>query len=154
ARAARALLSLWAMPRARPTREASRTPRAVWKGTLAFGLVSISVSMHRAVAPRGVLFHELHDEDGGRIRHRAVCSVDGAAVPHAHIVKGFEVERGRWVTVTDAELHALDPAASRTIEIVEFVDPQEIDPIFYEQTYWLVPDEETARAYALLGAAM
>jgi DNA end-binding protein Ku len=129
-------------------------PRAVWKGSLAFALVSIPVSLRTAVAAGGVAFHGIHDEDGGRIRRRAVCSVDGAAVPRAHIVKGFEVERGRWVTVTDAELHALDPVASRTIEIVEFVDPHEIDPILYERTYWLVPDEGAARAYGLLGAAM
>jgi DNA end-binding protein Ku len=112
------------------------------------------MSLHRAVARRGVVFHELHDEDGGRIRHRAVCSVDGAAVPHEHIVKGFEIERGRWITVSANELHAFAPAASRAVEIVEFVDPQEIDPIFYQQTFWLVPDEGAARAYAVLAAAM
>ena len=127
-------------PTARPPK-----PRALWRGTLTFGLVSIPVSLHRAVRRRGVPFHELHDEDEGRIRLRAVCSIDGAPVPRGHIVKGFEVERGRWVTVTDKELRALEPPASRAIEIVAFVDPHEIDPIFYERTYWLVPDEGAAR---------
>ncbi len=134
--------------------EIAPAPRAAWKGTLAFGLVNIPVSLQRAVAPRGVLLHELHDHDGGRIRRRAVCSVDGAAVPREHIVKGFEVARGRWITLSADELRALDPAASRAIDIVAFVDPREIDPIFYAKTYWLVPDAEAARPYALLAAAM
>lgn len=140
--------------RARPVRETPPKPRALWKGLLTFGLVSIPVSLHRAVARKGVPFHELHDQDGGRIRRRPACAVDGDPVPRAHIVKGFEVEPGRWVTVTDAELHALDPTASRAVEIVEFVDPHEIDPMFYERTYWLVPGEDNGHAYALLGAAM
>jgi DNA end-binding protein Ku len=140
-------------PRARD-RETPPKPRAAWKGTLAFGLVNIPVSLQRAVAPRGVLLHELHDHDCGRIRRRAVCSVDGAAVPREHIVKGVEVARGRWITLSSDELHALDPAASRAIEIVAFVDPREVDPVFYTQTYWLVPDAEAARPYALLAAAM
>jgi DNA end-binding protein Ku len=101
-----------------------------------------------------VAFHELHDQDGGRILRRAVCSVDGATVPREHIVRGFEIERDRWVTVSADELLALAPTTSRAVEIIEFVDPQEIDPIFYEQTYWLVPDEGVARAYTVLAAAM
>src|SRR5271154_3175787 len=130
------------MARARTERDRdpTLTRRALWKGRLGFGLVSIPVSLHRAVARRSVHFHELHDQDGGRIRHRAVCSVDGAAVPHEHVVKGFEVERGRWVTLSADELRALNPAASRTLEIVQFVDPRDIDPVFHERTYWLVPD--------------
>lgn len=135
-------------------REASARRRAFWRGTLTFGLVSIPVSLHRATLRKSVAFHELHDQDGGRILHRTVCSIDGVSVPHEHIVKGFEIERGRWITVSADELHALDPTASRAVEIVEFVDPQEIDPIFYEQTYWLVPDEGAARAYAVVAAAM
>lgn len=140
--------------RPRTERGGPARPRALWKGTLAFGMVSIPVSLHRAVRPRGVLFHEIHDEDGGRIRHRAVCSVDGAGVSREHIARGFEVERGRMVTVTDAELHALDPAASRNVEIVGFVDPHEVDPLFYQRTYWLVPEGDAGHAYALLAAAM
>ena len=112
------------------------------------------MSLHCAIARRKVAFHELHDEDGGRILHRAVCSVDGAAVPREHIVKGLEIERDRWVTVSTDELHALAPTASRAVDIIEFVNPQEIDPIFYQQTYWLVPDEGAARAYTVLAAAM
>jgi DNA end-binding protein Ku len=134
--------------------ETPRKPRAAWTGTLAFGLVNIPVSLQRALAPRGVLLHELHDHDCGRIRRRAVCSIDGAAVPREHIVKGFEVSRGRWITLSSDELHALDPASSRAIEIVAFVDLREVEPLLYEQTFWLVPDAEAARPYALLAAAM
>ena len=142
------------MARTRRSRESPPRPRAAWKGTLAFGLVNIPVSLQRAVAARGVLLHELHDQDGGRIHHRAVCSLDGAAVPREHIVKGVEVARGQWITLSSDELRALDPAASRAIEMVAFVDPREVDPIFYGQTYWLVPEAEAARPYALLSAAM
>jgi DNA end-binding protein Ku len=137
-----------------PANEGSSKPRALWKGTLAFGLVSVPVGLHRAVAPRGVRFHDLHDQDGGRILRRAACSIDGASVPYGHIVKGFEVERGRWVTVTADELEAVDPVASRSIEIHQFVDPDEIDPMLHDRSYWLVPEPEGADAYALLGAAM
>src|SRR5262249_24853150 len=129
-------------------------PRAIWKGAISFGLVNVPVTLHRAVGPRRILFHELHDADGGRVQHRALCSVDGEPLPRKHIVRGFEVERGRWVAVSNDELRALDPVASRTLEIFEFVDPQEIDPIFYERTYWLLPDDGADRAYALLAAGM
>jgi DNA end-binding protein Ku len=137
-----------------PANQAAPRPRALWKGTLAFGLVSIPVSLHRAVAPRSVRFHDLHDHDRGRILHRTFCSLDGESVPYGHIVKGFEVERGRWVTVTLDELEALDPVTSRTIDIQEFVLPDEIDPMLHDRVYWLLPDPDRAEAYALLGAAM
>jgi DNA end-binding protein Ku len=132
----------------------SDKPHALWKGAITLGKVEIPVSLQRAVRRRGLVFREMHDEDGGRIRRRAVCAVDGAPVARGHVVKGFEVERGRWVTVTDEELHALDPAASRALAVLAFVDPHEIDPIYYEATYWLVPEEGAAHACALLGAAM
>ena len=138
----------------RTDRATSPKPRALWRGTLTVGLVNVPVSLHRAVRRKGLPFHEIHDQDSGRIRRRELCAIDGAPVPRAHIVKGLEVERGRWVTVTDAELRALEPQASRAIEIVAFVDPREIDPIFYERTYWLVPDEGSGHAGALIGAAM
>lgn len=134
--------------------DAPARPRALFRGTLAFGLVGIPISVHRAVRRRSLPFHDLHDQDGGRILRRAVCSVDGAPVSRAHVVKGVEIEPGRWVRVSGAELQALAPSASRSIEILEFVDPHEIDPIFYERTYWLVPGADADRAYALLAAAM
>jgi len=142
---------------ARGTRTAGERPRArrpIFKATLGFGLVSIPVAIHRAVAKKAVHFHELHDEDGGRIQRRAVCARDGHTVPREHIVSGFEVEPGRHVQITPAELSALSPPRSRRIEIDAFVDPAEIDPLFYDRSYYLVPAEGAARAYALLREAM
>jgi DNA end-binding protein Ku len=134
--------------------ERRRARRPVYKGTLGFGRVSIPVAIHRAIAKKGVRFHELHDEDGGRIQHRTVCARDGQAVSREHIIKGYEIERGRHVHVRPAELEALEPAASRKIEIDAFVDPTEIDPLLYDRSYYLVPDEGAGRAYALLREAM
>jgi len=137
-----------AEPHAAPKR------RPLWKGTLGFGLVSIPVKLHGAVHEKGLHFHEIHDADGGRIRRRAVCSRDGAAVSREHIVHGFELEHGHDVQIAPAELEALTPPSSRIIDIEEFVVSTEIDPIFHDRTYWLVPGEGGARAYALLFAAM
>lgn len=131
-----------------------RKRRPVYKGTLGFGLVSIPVAIHRAVAKKGVRFHEIHAEDGGRIHRHAVCENGGHPVSREHIVKGFEIERGRHVQVLPAEIEALSPAASRRIEIDAFVDPGEIDPLFYDRSYYLVPAEGAGRSYALLREAM
>jgi DNA end-binding protein Ku len=131
-----------------------RSPRPVYKGMLGFGLVTIPVALHRAVAKKGVHFHELHDADGGRIQHRAICTKGGHAVPREHVVKGWEIEHGRHVQVLPAELRALDPVASRRIEIDAFVDPAEIDPLLHDRSYYLVPAEGAARSYALLREAM
>lgn len=131
-----------------------KTRRPLYTGTLAFGLVSIPVAIHRAVAPKGVRFHDVHDEDGGRIQRRAVCARDGKPVSREHIVKGYEIERGRHVQVSPAEILALAPAASRRIEIDAFVDPEEIDPLLYDRSYYLAPAESAGRAYALLREAM
>ena len=128
--------------------------RSIWKGTLGFGLVSIPVALHRAIADKGIHFHDVHDEDGGRIRRVAVCSRDGKPVSREHIVHDCEIDGGRHVQITPAELAALDPGASRRIEIESFVDPAEIDPTLYDRTYHLAPTDGAGRAYALLVEAM
>jgi DNA end-binding protein Ku len=137
-----------------PAAEIHVKRRPIWKGALGFGLVSIPVKLHRAVHEKGVHFHEIHDADGGRIRRRAVCSRDGAPVPREHIVHGFELERGHDVQIARAELDALTPAATRSIDIDAFVRAEEIDPIFHARGYWIVPGAGGARGYALLLAAM
>lgn len=129
-------------------------PRALWKGTLAFDLVSIPVELHRAVTPKHVRFSDLHDEDNGRIQRRPVCARDGEPVPYEHVVKGYELERGRFVQILPRELDALAPEATKTIEIDTFVDPAEVDPIFFDARYYLVPGAGATRAYAVLLAAM
>jgi DNA end-binding protein Ku len=132
----------------------AKKPRPLFRGNLGFGLVSIPVSLQRATAPKRIPLFELHDHDGARIKHRAVCSLDGAPVPREHIVRGYEVERGRYITLTRQELSALDAPSTRFVEIVSFVDPHEIDAIFYEKSYYLVPQEGSERAYTLLASAM
>jgi DNA end-binding protein Ku len=128
--------------------------RSMWKGTLSFGLVSVPVKLYTAVSSRTVHFHQLHASDGGRIRQRRVCSLDGQEVSLEEIVKGYEIGSERYVVVDDAELAALAPEATQTIEIDDFVELDEIDPIYYDQPYYLVPDRGGARPYRLLLVAM
>jgi len=129
-------------------------PRPIWSGSISFGLVNVPVKLFSATSPKEVRFHMLHDKDGGRIQQKRVCSIDGSEVPWEHIIKGFEISRGRFVSVTKDELAALNPRATKTIEIEDFVDLSQIDPIYYQSTYSLVPDRGAAKPYALLGEAM
>lgn len=128
--------------------------RPIWSGALGFGLVNVPVRLFTAVRQKEVRFHMLHDADGARIQLRRVCSAEGEEVPYAHIVKGFETARGRYVVITPEELAALDPERSRTIDIQDFVALGDIDPIYYESSYHVLPDEGSERPYALLRSAM
>ncbi len=128
--------------------------RSIWAGSIGFGLVNIPVRLFTAVAHKEVRFHLLHGKDGARIHQRRVCSAEGEEVPWEETVKGYEISRNRYVPVTREELEALDPRKSRTIEIVDFVDEAQIDPVFYENTYYLMPDRGAAKPYALLREAM
>jgi DNA end-binding protein Ku len=129
-------------------------PRAIWSGALAFGLVNVPVKLHTAVQQKELRFHMLHAKDGARIRMKRFCSAEDREVPYDEIVKGFELARDRYVTLTPEELESFDPKATRTVEIRDFVDLSEIDPIYYERTYWLVPEKGAAKAYRLLVDAM
>lgn len=128
--------------------------RPTWVGSLSFGLVHVPVRLYSAVSSRQVHFHLLHDADGARIQQRRVCSADGEEVPYAHVVKGYEVSPGRYVEVTHGELDAFDPPSSRAIELEEFVSLADIDTIFYDSTYHLVPEKGAERPYALVVAAL
>ncbi len=128
--------------------------RAIWSGALAFGLVNVPVKLHTAVAQKELRFNMLHAKDGARIRMKRFCSAEDREVPYEEIVKGFEVSRDRYVALTPEELAAYDPKATRTVEIRDFVDLSEIDPVYYERTYYLVPEKTAARAYRLLVDAM
>jgi DNA end-binding protein Ku len=128
--------------------------RSCWVGALSFGLVHLPVRLYSAVEPRQVQFHLLHDADGGRIQQKRVCAVDGQEVPYDHVVKGYELRRGQYVEVTRGELEAFDPKTSRTIELEDFVDVGEIDPVYYEATYHLVPEVGAERQYGLLVTAL
>jgi DNA end-binding protein Ku len=128
--------------------------RPVWVGSLSFGLVHVPVRLYAAVSPKQVQFHLLHDADGARIQQKRVCSADGEEVPYEHVVKGYELGPGRYVEVTRGELEAFDPRSSRTLELEEFVDLGDIDPVLFDQTYHLVPDREAERPYALVLEAL
>jgi DNA end-binding protein Ku len=129
-------------------------PRGIWSGSISFGLVNVPVKLVTATSPKDVRFHQLHGSDGGRVNQKRVCSVDGEEVDYSEIVKGYEIRRGQYVIVEPEELEGLAPEASRTIDIEEFVDLARIDPLFFDHSYYLVPDGPAAKPYALLVEAM
>lgn len=129
-------------------------PRAIWSGAISFGLVNVPIKLVTATSQKDVRFHQLHDVDGARIQQKRVCSKDGEEVTLDHIVKGYEISRDRYVVITPEELDTLDPKSSRTIDIQDFVDLDEIDPVYFDSTYYMVPEKGAAKAYALLLEAM
>jgi DNA end-binding protein Ku len=129
-------------------------PRAIWSGSISFGLVNIPVKLYSAVRDREVHFHMLHQEDGQRIKQQLVCPAEDKVVSRSDVVKGYEVSADQYVVVTDDELEALEPKATRMIEMLDFVKISEIDPVFFQHPYYLVPDEQSGKAYGLLLTAM
>ena len=129
-------------------------PRVIWKGSISFGLVTIPVQLFSAVSRKNVRFNQLDAQTGARVRHKRVSSADDTELPPERIVKGYELPSGDYVTVTDAEVEQLAPVAARTIDIDAFIDLADIDPVFYDSAYHLVPDEATAKPYKLLASAM
>jgi DNA end-binding protein Ku len=129
-------------------------PRTMWKGAISFGLVSIPVGLYPATEEKSIRFNQLHDEDMGRIKYRRTCSIDGEEVPFEHIVKGYEIEKDRYVILTDEDFDAVPIESSRAIDIVQFVDLSEIDPMQYQKSYYLVPEETGVKAYQLLREAL
>lgn len=129
-------------------------PRSMWGGSVSFGLVNVPVKLFAATSPKGVHFHMMRASDNSRIQYKKVSAVDGAEVPEDKIVKGFELEPDRYVTLTSADLDALDPEKNRQISILKFVDMKEIDCILFDKAYYLAPDENAGKAYALLLEAM
>lgn len=129
--------------------------RPLWSGSLSFGLVNVPVALFSAVRDLDVHFNQLHALDGSPVETKRVCSADGKEVPWEEIAKGYELEDGRWVLLSDEDLAAAAPHKSQTIDVECFVREQEIDPIYYARPYLISPrDEAGARAYALLGEAM
>ncbi len=130
-------------------------PRSIWSGAISFGLVTVPVRLVSAVRRQDFHFHQLHAEDGARVQHRRFCSVEDREVPREEIVRGYELEGGRYVVVTDEELERLDPERTHTIDIERFVDLAEIDPILYDSSYYATPNGEVAvKPYDLLRRAM
>jgi DNA end-binding protein Ku len=129
-------------------------PRAIWSGAISFGLVNIPVKLYSAVSRKTVRFHQLDQEDSQRIQQKRVNPRTGEEVPFENLVKGYEVSPDRYVVITPEELESLEPEKTRTIDIEDFVDLDQIDPIFYDHPYYLVPDKGAGKAYRLLLDAM
>jgi DNA end-binding protein Ku len=130
--------------------------RSIWTGSISFGLVNVPVSLVSAVRDQGVHFRQLHEKDGAPIDTRRFCSEEDVEVPWEEVVSGYEVKKGRWVTLSDDELAAAEPRKTKTIDIEEFVDLEEVDPVYFDHPYFLVPPESegAARAYRLLVEVM
>ncbi|MHB8772693.1 MAG: non-homologous end joining protein Ku [Syntrophales bacterium] len=124
--------------------------QAIWSGTISFSLVAIPVHLVRAVEPGRVSFHLLHRRDYSPLLRRMVCPREGTIVPPEEIVRGYEIGPDKYILVTDEELESVSPERSRTIEIVEFIDMAEVDPLYYDHPYYLVPAKGGEKAYRLL----
>jgi DNA end-binding protein Ku len=129
-------------------------PRSIWSGAISFGLVNVPIKLYSAVSKKTVRFHQLHGETGTRIQQRRVDSSTGEEVSYEDIVKGYEIGKDRYVVITPDELESLDPEKTRTIEIEDFVEEAEIDPIYYDHPYYLAPATGAEKAYRLLLEAM
>jgi DNA end-binding protein Ku len=129
-------------------------PRSIWTGAISFGLVSVPVKLYSAVSTKTVRFHQLHATDGVRIQQKRICPADGEEVAYEDLVKGYEIAPDRYVVIDPDELAALEPKKTKSIEIEDFVDLVEIDPIFYDHPYYLVPGTGGAKPYRLLLDAM
>src|SRR3954449_1156331 len=129
-------------------------PRSIWSGAISFGLVNVPVKLYSAVSRKTVRFHQLNRETGNRISQRRVDPDTGDDVAYDDIVKGYELTKDRYVVITPEELEALDPERTRTIDIEDFVDLEDIDPIYYDHPYYLVPGTGAAKPYKLLVTAM
>jgi DNA end-binding protein Ku len=129
-------------------------PRAIWTGSIAFGLVNVPVRMYGAIEDRGLHFNYVHEPDGSRIGYEKICKAEEKPVPDSEVVKAFEYEKGEWVYMSDEDFEAAAAENHRTIDIRQFVPFEEIDPIYFERTYYLGPEENGERVYALLLRAM
>jgi DNA end-binding protein Ku len=129
-------------------------PSAIWSGSIGFGLVNVGVKVVSATKNRDVRFNQLDQSSGARIRYRKVSDATGDEVPSEEIVKGYEIQPGQYVVVDDDEMKALAPKASRTIQIEDFVELDQIDPVYFDNPYYLAPDADAAKSYKLLVDAM
>lgn len=129
-------------------------PRALWTGSISFGLVNVPVRMYSAIAENDLRFHLIHEPDGSRIGFQKICKEEGEPVPDDEIVKAFEFEKGEFVVLTDEDFAAARTEGVRSIEISDFVPYDEIDPIYFERTYYLGPQSGGEKVYALLRDAM
>ena len=128
--------------------------RPIWTGTITFGLVNIPVKLHTAVREQRIAFHMLHDQDNVRLRRKMICPKDNKEIHPEHIVKGYEIHKNQYIIVHPEDLEACGPKSTKTIEITDFVDLSDIDPVYYDRPYYLLPQPSAAKAYRLLLDAM
>jgi DNA end-binding protein Ku len=128
--------------------------RAIWKGAVSFGLVSIAVKLYSATEEKDIRFHQVHRTDGGRVRYKRVCELDGEEVPYDDIAKGYDVGGGEMVILTDEDFADLPLSSSRAIEVLEFVPAEQVDPILYAKAYFLEPEGSATKPYVLLRDAL
>lgn len=128
--------------------------RAIWKGAVSFGLVSVPVKLYSATESHDVSFRQVHVSDGGRIRYQRICSIDGEEVPYSEIAKGYETEDGEMVVLTDDDFANLPTTSSREIAVEKFVPSDQIDPMLFEKSYYLEPENTGIKPYALLRQAL
>jgi DNA end-binding protein Ku len=128
--------------------------RAIWKGAVSFGLVSVPVKLYAATESHDISFRQVHAKDGGRIKYQRVCSIDGEEVQYADIAKGYETDDGQMVVLDDEDLAELPASSSREISVEKFVPREQIDPMWLEKSYYLEPDKSAAKPYALLREAL
>ena len=128
--------------------------RAMWKGSVSFGLVSIPIQLYAATENKNVQLRQVHESDGGRIQYKRFCTVDGQEVPYPEIAKGYELPDGEMVVITDADLADLPLPTQRTIDVLEFVPLESIDPIQYDKTYYLEPQKNAVKPYIVLRDAL
>ncbi len=128
--------------------------RPIWKGAITFGLVTIPVGLYTARENRRPKFKQLRESDHSAIKYKRVAEKDGEEVPWDNIVKGYEVEKGSYVVFTDEDLDAIGKGVAGTVDVVQFVDAAEIDPIYYRQTYYLAPEKTGIKAYRILLGAL
>jgi DNA end-binding protein Ku len=130
-------------------------PRAIWKGAVSFGLVTIPVGLYSATENKTPKFKQLRQSDGSPIRYKRVAEADGTEVPWEDIVKGYEVEKGRYVIFTDEEMEAaISATGSRLVDVVQFVEDEEIDPMLFKSSYYLAPEKTGVKAYQILRQAL
>lgn len=128
--------------------------RAIWSGSISFGLLNVPVKLYSAVARRGIALREIRESDSARIKHRRFADGTEEEVPYEEIIKAFEITPGQYVPISKDELSALAPEKTRAIEVEDFVDLGEIDPIYFDSPYYLGPADGAEKAYSLLAAAM
>lgn len=128
--------------------------RSIWKGAISFGLVTIPVRLYSATETKDVTFHQVRRSDGSRIKYKRVAAVDGVEVPYGDIAKGYELPNGETVVLTDDDFKDLPLTTSREIDVLQFVPLEELDPIFFEKSYYLEPDKTGTKAYVLLRDAL